>query len=382
MDDVVNSSTLCNYNIGSTDTLVLNTLKPALSLLSLVSCLLAIVTLLLHKLHRYFNYRLVMYWLLACMLVSLVFVIHIPIAWYSTSSSALAQYCKLLAFAVFSSSSVMALMATFITVQVCSLILLSRSLEKCEVPGVIVCFMLPFMFSWIPFVTDSYGFIELRCGIVTRDENCNIDVTALVETIVLTKLPACLVASLCSVMLFIAITHFAVKTWKLKYNQRIGPENPGGRDCLHVDHQQHCLRDHGDQDCRVVNNECQGNLDRCHHQYKKALKEILPLIAFAAIYVASSIIGSVARLSGLALDFVPLWLALTDAVAQSSMGTFATICLACHLLIQRVDSRRKKERRRMAPEPVQRDNELGTVTEAGSITPTCVTASYIPCDTS
>ena len=384
MDGDASSSTLCNYSNSSKDTLVLNTVRPALSLLSLVTCLLAIVALFCYKLHRHFNYRLVMYWLSTCMLVSLVLAIHVPMAWYSTSNSALAQYCKFLAFAVFSTSGAMALMATFVTLQVCLLIVRSLSLERYEVPGVVLCFTLPFVLSWIPFVTDSYGFIEFRCGIVTRDENCDIDVAGLVETTVLAKLPACVVASLCSVMLLVAITYFAFKTWKLKYNQRVGPENPGGgRHHPHVDHPEHNLRAYRcDRDCKVVPNEAQGNLDRRHDQYKKALKEILPLIAFAAIYVASSIIGGMTRLIGLTLNSVPLWLALTDSVVQSSVGTFAAVCLVCHLLVQRANSRRKKVRVQGTPEPVQPDRELGVITIAGSITPTCVTVSFEPCDTS
>lgn len=394
MDNVGNSS-LCIYSNDSEDTLLLNTIKPALALLSLVSCLLAIVTLFCYKLHRSFNYRLIIYWLSASVLVSGVFVVHLPIAWYSPSNQALVHHCMFLAFAVFCSSSAMALMALFVTVEVCLLIICSMSLDKYEVPGVVLCFVLPLLFGWIPFVTDSYGFIDLRCGIVTRDENCDVVVTSLVETTVLAKLPACMLASSCFILLFIAIVSFALQTWRLKQNQRNGHQCPERNYHARVD-QPCCLKDHDDDQIRrVVRDENQGDRNHqfvCdenqdgqnqrHSQYRRALKEILPMIVFAAIYIAASVVGGVTRLVGLALDYIPLWLSLADAVVQSSVGTLAIVCLVCHLLIQRMNSH-KRGRIRVAPEQVEVRHVQGTekMTDDGSPTVTWPTAFDFPCET-
>ena len=47
--------------------------------------------------------------------------------------------------------------------------------SKEEIAGLAVCFLLPFVFNWIPFINDCYGFSGIWCWIkMTADKDCYI----------------------------------------------------------------------------------------------------------------------------------------------------------------------------------------------------------------
>ena len=47
--------------------------------------------------------------------------------------------------------------------------------SKEEIAGLAVCFLLPFLFNWVPFINDYYGFSGIYCWIkITANKNCYI----------------------------------------------------------------------------------------------------------------------------------------------------------------------------------------------------------------
>ena len=83
-----------------------------------------------------------------------------------------------------------------------------------EVVFLAVAFIIPVLFDWIPFATDSYGSTGPWCWIHSIEENCTIHRAGLAEQIVLWTVPFVLVA-------FLTLVFFCRALWLLCWRSGI-----------------------------------------------------------------------------------------------------------------------------------------------------------------
>ena len=84
-----------------------------------------------------------------------------------------------------------------------------RNATSCtEVVFLLLVFIIPAVFDWIPFLTDSYGSTGLWCWIHSIEENCTIHRAGLAEQIALWTVPFALVA-------FLTLVFFVRALWLL-----------------------------------------------------------------------------------------------------------------------------------------------------------------------
>ena len=154
---------------------------------SALSCLLAITTLFCCKLHRFFNYRLIIYWLTANVLVPLVHVVSLPVAWYGPEMN---QFCLAIAALVVYSEWVLIIISLFIALVMVAMAVCYVQLKILEIPGVLTSVLLPLSFFWVPLLTGTYGYNRYQeCWIIEWDKNYNHSQTGYTEKLVLMYIP-------------------------------------------------------------------------------------------------------------------------------------------------------------------------------------------------
>ena len=142
-----------------------------------ISCLFCIVViglLLLLKKHYFFIQRLVLYLSVAALINSLSMVLRLHRIWYRQQIEALKVLCIVSAFINQTSawSLLMAFMA--ITFSLLMAVVFQKSTARLELVYVIMIFLFPLTYNWIPFLYDTYGQAGAWCWIrnVNYDDNC------------------------------------------------------------------------------------------------------------------------------------------------------------------------------------------------------------------
>lgn len=197
----------------------------ALALLCLLVCCLRVWKTFIHRLKLYLS--------AVALVVSVLYLLQVlPMKLGSSetwSSGKLGGVCKLIGFSILYVDWVMLLF-------ICWLVLYLLNLAYCierplvlyhmshqvlfEVGGIALTFLLPLLFVWIPFVTDSYGIGDIKwCGVVIKRPGiCNHteDVRRELEILIgIWYLPTAVVALFCTVGVVVVISFF-LKHYKKK----------------------------------------------------------------------------------------------------------------------------------------------------------------------
>ena len=141
----------------------------SLGMVAIISCTLVISLVLCSKLYYSFNYRLLIYWLIAHVLMSSVHVVALPVVWYEPR---MAPFCQAVAVLDTYALWVLLLISLFITVEIMSMAVCYVELKLMEIPIVLTSLLLPLTFVWVPFITGSYGY-QSPYGCWIRDHDMN-----------------------------------------------------------------------------------------------------------------------------------------------------------------------------------------------------------------
>ena len=143
------------------------------SLLSMATCAAAVVMLVILKLHMQVIYRLAAYQVMCAFFwntcTSLVLVElrakddNSTASAVNSSSSSLG--CKVVGFLIVYSMWVMLLFSLCLTLHLFSYAVCHMRMEKREWLYIVVSILLPFLYTWIPFVTQDYGSNGMWCFI-------------------------------------------------------------------------------------------------------------------------------------------------------------------------------------------------------------------------
>ena len=231
-----------------------------------LSCSLALGFLVFFNMYHKFSERLVLYLLLSGLFVASV--MALMITGVALDFEEHHQLCQAISFLVQYSIWILLLITTFIIFHLASLVFFYKTFDKLEIICVVFSLVFPLLFSWIPFIHDTYGLSGAWCWIrVYHHSECTFYSEGLVEQYVLWYGPfffILLVNSTVTIVILIALCYRAFR----KSPQPIEmPAEPGVR--------------------RVAFEEPE--IDAEATRYKKALKDTLPLLAYPII--STSLVG-------------------------------------------------------------------------------------------
>ena len=281
-----------------------NTIFSAMGGTALVSfslCVVAMMFVLCFKLHKKFVYRLALYQVFSSMLVSLAVMlatvpiyIHdlIPYTTICTAGGYILEYLMW----------VKLLFAFFLLFHIFCLAAFLKNLMKLEVYYVLLSFLIPLLFTWIPFIHTSYGSTESWCWIRAHS-SC--DPTqryweGFIEQFALWYGPL-------SICIFVSIPAIIVILVAFKY--RYNRLSPSESDPL---------------------------LEECMKRYmlKVYFRKLIPLLIYPIIFFALFLFP-IFRQVHHAISPPNFTLSLIHSVCYASVGLFSSIVLILHVLLVR-----------------------------------------------
>ena len=236
--------------------------RASVSLASAILCVAAVVLLVYSKLYSSFNYRLILYLLIASIINCVVDTLQVPFSLYGRDEVSLTpkqtSFCHALGYLEVYCSWNMLLTTSFFIVEIFTIVTCEYQLIKLEIPCTTACFGLPCLISVVPIFTESYGLVEYYCGLKQyKDDDCN-DPDPIIKYIWV--IPGFVVAGINLILILVAVLSLAYKLHKIK--------------SLNTPEREELIAKH-DQEC-----------------YSKALKEILPLVVYPVTVLVLLIIES------------------------------------------------------------------------------------------
>ena len=259
-------------------------------------CLLALLMVVIFKLYKLLLYRLATYHVLSCffnsfsMALVLMLLDYYPVGLYYKAT------CKITAFLLLYSRIMKLMFTSWLTFHLFSYVVFFKNLKRLEWLYISSSVSFPLLIACIPFINDSYGYVGAWCTIRSKNECTNEKYTAgIIEQFTLYYGPA-----LCLLIVNIAAIGimFAVMVYRAYKSNRYQP--------LLMD------RD----------------------QKLKALKQLLPLLAYPIIYFVLILFPWTSRMYE-SINTYHSKIMIAHGVIHASMSTFAAMALMVHICVVR-----------------------------------------------
>ena len=166
-----NESSNCT-NYDATEFRAIAAVNSALGGVSFFACLLVIGLIFLFKKHRFFNQRLILYLTIAAALNTLSMLTEATV--YYQQTEAFDIYCYVSAYFQQVAGWAQVLAVTCITIELLLKVFLKLQTNRLwlEIIFIIVIFVVPLLFNWIPFINNTFGKSGPWCWIRIQNENC------------------------------------------------------------------------------------------------------------------------------------------------------------------------------------------------------------------
>ena len=296
------NETYCNETFSRTQRNTLLIVLGSTGLVSFSSCVVALSLVFHFGLHKKSTYRLAMYQVLSALAYSFILMLSFVSLNRSSDSLPFAIYCKAKAFFNVYILWVNLLFTISLTFHLFYLAVFLKNLEKMELFYVLFSTLFPLLFSWIPFIHNNYGVTGAWCWIRNWKGNCATQnyLEGIIEQFTLWYGPlfVCLTISIIATIIIVLVLLWRVCKAKSDVNQPL-----------------------------------------LKSKYKKALHELLPLLAYPAIFNCLSLFSLVHRIYDAATPFTSFKLALAHSITISLLGLFSSTVLILHVVIVRFHRR-------------------------------------------
>ena len=281
--------------------------KSVTGMLSLAMCLIAVFLVFCLRLHKYFTYRLAMYQILSSLCLSVVQVLGLTLLNYDENVYQQIA-CKTTAFFLEYFLGIKLIFTTCLVFHLFCLAVCLKNFQKFEIGYVLSSILFPLLYSWIPFINESYGVSGAWCSIKSWEDDCATQkyLEGIIEQFVLWYGPIFVSLTLSVVAVFIILIVLAQRAYAHK-----NPEN----------------------ECLIENHE--------HNQNKKAIKELLPLLAYPVIFYVVALFPLINRIDSAISPNATFGWFLGHALCQASWGFFSSWALIIHILVMRQLKKKK-----------------------------------------
>ena len=219
-----------------------------LALVAVLVCSTAALLIGVFKLYKYFSHRLALYQVVGALCYGFFLVMELAVFNYYQNEDVYSIVCKIVGFFTVYTVWIKMFFSTWIILHLFCFTVFNKNLEFLEIPFIVLSVCFPILFVWIPFVHDLYGLAGPWCWIQSWEGNCieNKSTYGIVEQFTLFFGPAMIIS--CADIVAICVIICTLACYKRKSSR--DDETP--------------LIETGDR--------------------RKALKELLPLLAYPIIF--------------------------------------------------------------------------------------------------
>ena len=155
--------------LGPNDVAILIGVHTVTSMVSLCSGIIVIFLIIVLKKYLFFSQRMILYLNVICVMVSIVSCINVATDDSEDEHSPMFEYCKALGFLNQYAISCFMVAITCFTVNIFLQATCHYNTQRIEVVYVLLIFILPALYSWIPLKFDAYGVAGIWCWIRARE---------------------------------------------------------------------------------------------------------------------------------------------------------------------------------------------------------------------
>ena len=263
----------------------------SVAILSILCCGLALVAVITKRLYKKVIYRLAIYQVTVALFESFALVLNFTLIDYNEERVYFQVSCKTTAFIDQFLILTNLLFISWLTFHLFAFIVFFKDLKRLEWLYISSSVLIPLLVACIPFITDSYGVAGAWCYITSlkHEDNCTTkpDVVGITEQFTLYYGPAAFLFTINMIAIVVMTVAMACRTWTHKTQVQL----------LNTDGAK---------------------------QYAKALKQMLPLLAYPIIYVTLFLIAFVNRIytakEGTAAFAFTVAHAVTQPLGEFSVG--------------------------------------------------------------
>ena len=217
----MNNTTTCEELYVTKKFKILIGLRCTLALLSCVFIMSMLSIIILFKKYRFFTQRLVLYLAISALSYQIVTMLDFT-ALHAYSSTSALNYCRLIGFLTLITFWWSIMSMVIIMTDIFIKVVYDKQTEHFEVIYVLVIFVLPILFDWIPFIQLSYGPVGYVCGIRNRTiDDCSPFQLGVILQFILFHIPAYILLGLVVILLSIALCF--IRRQKNKFTGQYDP---------------------------------------------------------------------------------------------------------------------------------------------------------------
>ena len=332
MDALGENSTVCNNTFTKDQRNEVLIAKGATGLLTLTMCLITVSFVCFLRLHKYFTYRLALYQISSSLCLGIVELSFLTLLNYDGHIYHYQIECKTTAFLLEYFVWIKLLFTLCLVFHLFCLAVCLKNFQKLEIGYVLFSILFPLLYTWIPFIHNSFGVAGAWCWIKDWKDDCATQkyLEGIIEQFVLWYIPLFISLTLSVVAVFIILIVLARRAYTHKSSEN---------------------------EYLIENHERNRN--------KKAIKEILPLLVYPVIFYFLILFPIINRVYSAISYKASFGLALAHSFTESSWGFFSSWALIIHILVMR---QFKKKRRVQMME--QHTNNVNSVYDTGNDTST------------
>ena len=295
-----NSTIDCNNTFTKNQKNIVLIVNSGTGLISLIMCMIVVSLVFCMRLYKNFTYRLAMYQILSSLCLSAVEVSYLTLLNYDDQIFYYQIACKANSFLIEYFLWIKLLYTLCLVFHLFCLAVCLKNFRKLEIGYVLFSILFPLLYSWIPFIHNSYGVSGVWCWIRDWKDDCATQkyLEGIIEQFALWYGPLFISLTLSVVAVFIILIVLARRVYAQK-NQ--------------------------ESECLIENHE--------RNQNKKALKELLPLLAYPVIFYVLSLFPLIDRIHSAISPNVSFGWALANALGESLWGFFSSWALIIHILV-------------------------------------------------
>ena len=322
-----NSTTDCNNTFTQEQKNHILLAKSGTGILSLTMCLIAVFLVFRLKLYKYFTYRLAMYQILSSLCLSVVEVSFLTL--FNYDGDIYQQIaCKTTAFFLEYFVWIKLLFTICLVFHLFCLAVCLKNFRRLEIGYVLFSILFPLLHSWIPFTHNSFGFAGAWCWIRDWKDDCANEkyLQGIIEQFGLWYGPLFVSLTLTVVAVFITLLVLTKRAY------------------AHRNTENKFLIDNHER-----------------NQNKKAIKELLPLLAYPVIFYVLVLFPLINRVYSAISPNASIVLALVHSLTESLWGFCSSWALIIHILVMRQLKKEKHVQMKEHPVSTKAVNNTGTI---------------------
>ena len=308
-----NDSDLCNNTFSKEQIDQILIALSTTGMVSMVTCFIAVLMVVLLRLYKKFAYRLALYQVLAALFFSLTLSLELLALHYESKSVYFRRVCEAVGFMTQYSTWVKLMFTACLTFHLFCLAVFFKNFIKLEVMYVLISVFSPLLHVWIPFIKHSFGMSGAWCWIRGWKDDCAREkyTLGLIEQFALWYGPFFLVALVDALAIVTMVITLAIRASKERRRSSVSDMEP--------------------------------LLNQTRDQKKEALKQLLPLLIYPLLFLMLILFALVDRMYGALAKSASYPLAIIHAVFGLSWGLFAGLALILHLCLLKEWSKKKRK---------------------------------------